>query len=271
MLFGIQLHDELFLDRQWDVLTGRPSDHASHSVFLIQGEPFQEFRTSPGLEALFHPSQTSRFGSYGHLVPNRHHEAGHIDCVSIHFHVTMANELACSSTTGRKSHPEDDVVQPRFKGNHQVIAGDPGLNGCFFEEIPELLLSKALNPLNLLLLPELHRVVRLLPASGLGRAMLPRRISPPLNRTLLGVAFGALKKELLALSPAELANRSVVACHPVARSSLVSGRPFPPPVSLCQSFRQSSCQSSSGRFFKPCASSVADNRCGARASHPEWT
>jgi hypothetical protein len=70
-----------------------------------------------------------------------------------------------------------------------------------------------IDPLHLLLLPELNGVVGLLASASLRGAVLTRRILAPIDGALFGVTLLPLQEELLAFSAAELTNRTGITSH----------------------------------------------------------
>jgi hypothetical protein len=120
--------------------------------------------------------------------------------------MAMSHELSRLIATRRKPKAENHVIEAGLEGDEQVFTRDSTLARCAHEEVPELLLLKAIHPLHLLLLAKLDGIVGLLPSPGLGRAMLPRRVGAALDRALLGVALLPLQEQLLPLAAAELAD-----------------------------------------------------------------
>src|SRR5205085_12004941 len=92
----------------------------------------------------------------------------------------------------------------------EVLAGDAVLAVGLGVEVAELLLEDAVDAAGLLLLPELEHVLRLPDAPP---PVLPRRVGPPLDRALHGVALWALEEQLHALPPALPAHRPRVSPH----------------------------------------------------------
>ena len=193
-LLRVELHDELFLGRQRDVLPRRLPDHPSDPVLLVQGQPLQKRRAGPGLEALLDGAELSGLGLHGDLVTRRHLIARNVDDAAVHLDMPMPNQLASRRPAGGEAHAEDDVVQPGLQGDDEVLTRDARSGRGPLEEVPELLLVQAVDPLHLLLLTKLDRVVGLLAATGLRRAVLARRVGAPLDGALLGVALLPFRK-----------------------------------------------------------------------------
>src|SRR3954467_13796526 len=72
----------------------------------------------------------------------------------------MRNELAGRGARDREAHAVDDVVQARLEHAHQVFAGISLLARGLLVVRAELALEQAIDALNLLLLAQLHAVIR---------------------------------------------------------------------------------------------------------------
>src|SRR5579859_982699 len=124
--------------------------------------------------------------------------------------MAMAHELAGFGPRTTQPKAVHDVVEPRFKKLHQIVAGDPGsprgLDKVFFK----LTLEHAVVAANFLLLPELRAVLRLLPSPRV------RRRGPGWLGAALESAFRdallPLEEELYAFAPAQSANRAGIPC-----------------------------------------------------------
>src|SRR6266496_3308669 len=207
-----QLHDELLLHRDLDVLPDRQPPHRSLLLVDVQLEPRWNRRAAggqivrdallhlgsgPDLDDLAHPDDV---GGNGHLAP------ADLD-------VAVSDHLAALASGGRHAQPEHHVVQSPLQQLQQVLAGDPFLGLGPGEVAPELRLEHAVDPLGLLLFPQLHAVGRGLAAA---ESVLPRRVVAALDGALLGEAARALEKELDPLAPALPAHRDVISCHRVS-------------------------------------------------------
>src|SRR5664280_3074292 len=115
----------------------------------------------------------------------------------------MANHLACFCPRYRETHPVDDVVETKLQLAEEVLAGDARTGTCLLEVTLELALENAVYATDLLLLTQLHAVVADFAAA---HTMLTGRRLAALKRAFLGIATGALEKELGALPAAEPAD-----------------------------------------------------------------
>src|SRR6266545_1461328 len=207
-----QLHDELLLHRDLDVLPDRQPPYRSLLLVDVQLEPRWNRRAAggqivrdallhlgsgPELDDLAHPDDV---GGNGHLAP------ADLD-------VAVSDHLAALASGGRHAQPEHHVVQSPLQQLQQVLAGDPFLGLGPGEVAPELRLEHAVDPLGLPLFPQLHAVGRGLAAA---ESVLPRRVVAALDGALLGEAARALEKELDPLAPSLPAHRDVISCHRVS-------------------------------------------------------
>ena len=112
--------------------------------------------------------------------------------------VAMENELARLISRIGKPEPVNNIVQPPFEKREEVFSGDALLLVCLFKGDSELVLQKAVDPPDLLFLPELSSVVRDL-FSGL--TMLPWRITSAIDSTFLSIAPLSLEKEFEVFPP----------------------------------------------------------------------
>jgi hypothetical protein len=140
-------------------------------------------------------------------------KAGNIDSAAIHLYVLVPDELTSLATALSEAHPKDNVVESSLESDHQILTGNTGDMVRSLEETPKLLLRHPVDALDLLLLTELHSIIRLLASALLRWAMLSRRICTALHGTLFGIALLTLQEKLLILTTAELADGSSVTSH----------------------------------------------------------
>src|SRR5262252_8973990 len=103
-----------------------------------------------------------------------------------------------------------DVVEPELEQAQEVLAGDALLGLRPLEVLAEPALEHTVDPLGLLLLPELHAEGGRLAAV---EPVLARRIVAPLDRALVGEAASALQEELHAFAAAQPALRVSIPRH----------------------------------------------------------
>src|SRR5262249_24290224 len=102
-----------------------------------------------------------------------------------------------------EAEPVDDVVEAAIQALQQHLAGDPLAARRLLEGQAELVLQNAVDPLDLLLLAQLHAVALQLDAT---LAVLSGREIALLDRALLGEAAVALQAQLHPLPAAEPAD-----------------------------------------------------------------
>jgi hypothetical protein len=110
--------------------------------------------------------------------------------------------------TGRgETQPIHDVVQTALQKAEEIVAGLSGhAQGLLIRQV-ELPFHKAVYPFELLLFPELDRVIGHLAGSGLG--VLAGRGALAVDRAFIAFAALALEEELFPLGAAEPASGSV--------------------------------------------------------------
>ena len=195
LLLGIQLDDEVFLDRQINVIArGDGHDLANHAVGVVI-QPLRRRTGSVGFDVGLDLVETLA----GVLECNNHarldQEAGDVDFAAIHGEVAVRHELARLGAAHRKAETVDDVVQTGLEDREQVLARDALTLLRHGEVAAELLLEHAVIAADLLLLAQLGAVLRGLAAA---LAVLTGGVASALERALLGVASVALEEELLA-------------------------------------------------------------------------
>ena len=209
-LLGVQLDDQVFLDRKGDVLARGQREDPALQVLPIDLEPARHglgaVRGHDGLDVL----ALGRPGPEGDDVARLDQRGGDIGPVIVDPEVAVPDELAGVPPGQGEPEQEDDVVQPPFEHGQEVLAGDPLLSLGPFEEEAELLLRHAVVPFQLLLLAELDGV----PQHPLARAsVLARGVGPPFEGALVGQALRALEIELVLLDAAEPAIGSLIFRH----------------------------------------------------------
>jgi hypothetical protein len=118
--------------------------------------------------------------------------------------MVMPNQLTGLVSRIGKAEAVDGVVQSSFKKREKDFARNPLLAIGLLKVVTKLVLERPINSLHFLLFSQLGPVIRkLLPTL----AMLPRRITPPVDGTLLRVAPLPFEKELQALPSTQSTNR----------------------------------------------------------------
>src|SRR5580698_3611681 len=205
VLLGVELDDELLLDREG----------VNENTHLV-GDYLEP--CGRGALAGLGPGHHER----GHLVRLRPHlddvvlahpVGGDVDLAPVDQDVPVPDELARHVTALREPGPVDHVVETALQDLEQHLAGLAALAGRFLVVVVELAFKDAVDPLGLLLLPDLEQELALLRPVP---AVLARGIGPDLNRALRRIALRALQEQLHLLAAAALAVRTGVSSHSVA-------------------------------------------------------
>src|SRR6185312_6123791 len=119
------------------------------------------------------------------FLAREHPEGRDVDPLAVHFHVTVADELARGLAAGGKAQAVHDVVEPGLERDEQVGALHAGLVADAIEQVAELALGEPVDPLHLLLLTQLLGVLGRLAATTLRLLAMPARpIGATLHRAL---------------------------------------------------------------------------------------
>src|SRR6266496_3360952 len=223
----VQLHDQLLLDADLDLVAGGQAQDRGPGLSGVPVEPVR--RRPAGLEldrlvdvqiaahGLFDLHDVARLDGVGRDV----HDA------AVDRHVAVADQLAGLVARAAEPGAVDDVVEARLQELEQHLAGDALAPRGLLVVAVELLLEHPVDAPRLLLLAELQQVLGFL---GPATAVLAGRVGAALDRALGALALGALEEELGLLPPAELAVRTCVACQ--LDSSLSSRGPASHPTAL---------------------------------------
>src|SRR5829696_7501667 len=218
-LLGVELDDELILDRRVDDLPGWEGVHEDAHPGGDDLQP-RGHRPGPGLR----PGDHERGQLHGHLphlddVVRAHPVRRDVDLAAVDQYVAVPHELPGGVAGRREAGPVDDVVQPRLEDLQQDLTGLAGLAVGLLVVAAELLLQHAVHPAGLLLLAQLQQVLGVL---GAAPAVLARRVGPDLDRALGALALAALEEQLHLLPPAAAAVGSGVTGHGSCLSFVLS-------------------------------------------------
>jgi len=108
-------------------------------------------------------------------------------------------------------HPIDNIVQPAFQQNKEVLASLPRHCQRLLKSIAELCFLQAIRALQRLFFSQLSRIFRLFASSRLRR--FPRGKPFFVYWAFVALAAITFKKELLLLNAAKPAYRSSISCH----------------------------------------------------------
>src|ERR1041384_7925042 len=207
-LFRIQLHDQLLLHRQVDLLARRDRVDLRRHAFRVEPEPFRHAATLHFLERVRDRRVLAAAGPDRHDIARLDRERRDIHLLAVHDEVAVADQLPRLRRGRREPGAIGDVVEPPFEQLQQRLAGDAARPLRLLEVAAELILEHAVDALDLLLLAQLHAVAGQLLLARL--PVLPRREVALLDRALLGVAALALEEQLHPLAAAQAADRSNV-------------------------------------------------------------
>src|SRR3954469_5342316 len=210
LLLGVELHDQLLLDRGVDHLTGRDVVHQHAQLAADDLQP-RRHRPGAGL-GLGELERDHLDGLGGHLddVVGGHPVRRDVDLAAVDLDVAVPHELAGHVAGLGEAGPVHDVVQPRLEDLQEDLTGLALLLVGLFVVAAELLLQHAVDAAGLLLLTQLQQVLAVLAATP---AVLARRVGPDLDRALRGLALAALEEQLHLLAPAHAAVGSGVTGH----------------------------------------------------------
>src|SRR5579859_7460759 len=209
-LLRVELDDQLFLDLRVDL--GPDRQRVDQDAHLVRDH--------------LEPGRHGALADLGLRDDERGHVAGlgghlddvvladpvgrDVDLLAVHREVPVAHQLAGHVAALGEARAEHDVVQAALEQLEHGLAGAAVLAGRLLVVAVELALEDAVDPLSLLLLPDLLEEVAFL---GPVPAVLTRRVGPDLDRALRRVALRALQEELGLLPAAELAVRACVSSH----------------------------------------------------------
>ena len=138
--------------------------------------------------------------------------AGNVHVLAVDRDMPVSDELPRLGPAEAESQTVYHIVQAALQQAHQRVAGIALGAGGAAEVAAKLPLQHAVVMLDLLLLPQVQRVVGLLAAAKLVHA---RRGVAALDRTLGGVAASALQKQFQTVAATESADRSSDSSHTV--------------------------------------------------------
>src|SRR5262245_28742459 len=210
-LLRVQLDDELLLNRQVDLLTGRHRVDAAGERVRVERQPFGDAAALHFLHRVLDRRILLRATEDGNRVALFHRIRRDVDLLAVDHEVPVAHQLPRLRPRGRQAEAVDHVVEPPFEQLQQRDAGDAAGPLGRFEVAAELIFEHAVDALHLLLLAELQAVTGELRFPRL--AVLSGREVALLDRALLRVAALALQEQLHRLAAAQPANRSDITSH----------------------------------------------------------
>src|SRR5829696_3316632 len=207
-LLRVKLDDELLLNRRGDLGPLWEAENLGRQAVVVGLEPGRH-----------NGGQLCRFTDDGldrRVWPHRDHVLlaelvrGDVHAAAVDGPMPVQDHLARLAPGAGESEADQDVVEARLEQSQQVLAGHAGLPAGLGVVVAELLLEHTVVAARLLLLAQLHAVLRLPRAAT---AVVTGRIRATLDAALVGQAALALQEELHALAAALLALRSRIARH----------------------------------------------------------
>src|SRR5215469_2180344 len=210
LLLGVILDDQLLLDQRVDLAPGWQRVHQDAHLVRDHLEPRRN-RALARLGARDHErGELVGLGRDLDDVALADPERRDVHLAPVDQNVPVPDDLAGHVPALRETGPVDHVVQAPLQHLQQGLAGPAAGAGGFLVVVVELPLEDPVDPLGLLLLPDLEQVVVLL---GPVAAVLTRRVGPDLDGALRRVALGALQEQLGLLAAAALAVGAGVSSH----------------------------------------------------------
>src|SRR3954451_1359115 len=213
-LLGVEVDDELLLDRRRDLTTVRLAEHLRRQGIVVGLEPGRHLGGELGRVADELRGAGALAGLEGDDVAVADLVARDVDAAAVDGPVPVADELAGLAPRGGEAETDEDVVEAALEQREQVLARDALLARRAVVVARELLLQDAVVPLGLLLLAELDAVLALLLAAA---AVVAGRGGAARDAALVRQAALALEEELLAFAAALLALWGGVSSHLVVR------------------------------------------------------
>src|SRR3990170_998458 len=207
VLLRIKFDDQLFLDRFPDLRPAGERLDRTAEVLPVQLQPGRDPLADHRIQRLVDGRVLAALFQELDPVPGADEEGRNIHLAPPHQEMAVPDHLAALPPGHREPELVDDVVQTALQKDQQIIAGLALHPIRFFENIPELLFQEPVDPLGLLLLPQLNAIIAVL---GTSLTVLAGGISPPLDGALVGEATVSFQVEFDTLSPAEPAYRLAI-------------------------------------------------------------
>src|SRR3954471_23156634 len=161
-LLGVELDDELLLDRRRDLTTVRLAEHLRRQGVVVGLEPGRDLRGELGRVADELRGAGALAGLEGDDVAVADLVARDVHPAAVEGPVAVADELARLAPRGGEAEANEDVVEAALEQRQEVLARDALLAGGAVVVAGELLLEHAVVALGLLLLAQLDAVLGLL-------------------------------------------------------------------------------------------------------------
>src|SRR5919112_386697 len=161
-LLGVELDDELLLDRDLDLLTHRELVHEDPHPVRLDVHPAGDQPLAEGLAGHDERRHLQRLLPDVDHVVLRDLERRDVDLLAVDEEVAVVDQLARVAARPGEAGAVDHVVQAALQQLQQVVTGLAGPPRRLVVVADELLLEDAVGEAGLLLLAELQQVLRLL-------------------------------------------------------------------------------------------------------------
>jgi hypothetical protein len=175
----------------------------TEKVVLVQLEPARNASSIDCFQGLSDTLDLSTLLAHFDTIVRSDLVGRNVHDPSVYLEMTVSDELPGFSPRACKTQTIDHVVQARLQQKEQVFACNALFSKSRLEVDSKLFFKDAVNPLDFLLFPELGSIVREFPPKV---SVLPGRIAPSLDGTLVGVASLTLEEQLGVVPSAESAN-----------------------------------------------------------------
>src|SRR5437868_9638872 len=155
LLLRVELDDELFLNRETDVLAFRYVVDGPEELVGIHSQPRRDAATAGRFHSLADLFVLAALLADLDRVSLANLVGGDIGLLPVHLDVVVANELPGLGARSGEVERVDDVVQTHLQLPEQVLTRDPLALFGALEVEPELALQQAVDPLDLLLFTKL--------------------------------------------------------------------------------------------------------------------
>src|SRR6185437_44806 len=212
LLLRVQLHNQLLINRQIDVLALGQSDDPAGEIVRLSIDPVDAVLTGGKVPGRGENRELLGTLADRDLIADLALEARDVDLAAVHLHVAVANKLAGLAARNREAEAVGDVVETGLELLQQQFAGDAGLVRGLLIVGAELRLEGEVHALGLLLLTQLQTIADEL-LDLLRLAVLAGGEVALFDGALVGKALRALEEQLLTVAAAEAADGSGITCH----------------------------------------------------------
>src|ERR1700704_4565593 len=213
VLFAVQLHNQLLIDRQLNVFALGQTQHARLVIIAVDFQPVGHRAMAGEFLGQLQHGQLAATVADRDLLASTHLVGGNVDFSGVYRDVAMAHKLSRLAPGLRKTEAVDNIVQPPLQLLQEQFAGDASGARRLFKVIAELAFLGKVNALGFLLFAQLQTI-----ADDLGLAvltMLSRGEVTLFDRTFVAEALGAFEEQLHPLAAAETANCIGITCQVV--------------------------------------------------------